>query len=135
METILRGNGTEVVVGREGTTIIGEKINPTGNSKLADALTRGELDLIRDLANRQIEWGADVLDVNTGVPGLDEPAVLVEAIKIVTSATNVPLCLDSANPKALEAGLAVTPGKPLVNSVNGEEKSLSWVLPMIGAQP
>jgi 5-methyltetrahydrofolate--homocysteine methyltransferase len=111
--------------------IIGEKINPTGRKKLAAALTEGNLDYVRQLAESQVAWGADVLDVNVGTPGLDEVAAIQKVIEVVASVVSVPLCLDSGNPQVLAAGLAVAPGKPLVNSVSGEEKRLMNVLPLV----
>jgi 5-methyltetrahydrofolate--homocysteine methyltransferase len=111
--------------------IIGEKINPTGRKKLAAALTEGNLDYVRQLAESQVAWGADVLDVNVGTPGLDEVAAIRKVIEAVASVVSVPLCLDSGNPEVLAAGLAVAPGKPLVNSVSGEEKRLMNVLPLV----
>ena len=132
MQTILRSESQEVVIGIERPfVIIGESINPTGHKKLKDALQEENYDYVRDLAVRQVEAGADILDVNVGVPGLDEVALLPKIIGIVTSVVDVPICIDSANPEALAAGLAVTPGKPLVNSVNGEEAMLEAVLPLV----
>ena len=132
MHTILRGATKEVTVGIDRPfTIIGEKINPTGNKKLGAALNEGNLDFVRQLAERQVAWGADVLDVNIGVPGLDEVAVVKKVVELVASIVSVPLCLDSGNPEVLAAGLAAAPGKPLVNSVSGEEKRLMSVLPLV----
>jgi 5-methyltetrahydrofolate--homocysteine methyltransferase len=132
MRTILRSDTKEVQIGRDSPfVIIGERINPTGRKKLAEALEAGDFDSIRELALSQVAAGADVLDVNVGVPGLDEAALLPEVVRLVASTADVPICLDSANPEALGAGLAVTPGKPLVNSVNGEEAMLETVLPIV----
>ncbi len=132
MHTLLKGATREVTVGIDRPfVIIGEKINPTGNKKLSAALTEGNLDFVRHLAERQVAWGADVLDVNVGVPGLDEVAVVKKAVELVASVVSVPLCLDSGNPEVLAAGLAAAPGKPLVNSVSGEEKRLASVLPLV----
>jgi 5-methyltetrahydrofolate--homocysteine methyltransferase len=132
MDTILKSDKQEVKISFNAPfVIIGEKINPTGRKKLAAALKDGDYDYVRKLATRQVETGADILDVNVGVPGLDEVAVLPEVAKIVSEIVHVPLCLDSANHEALAATLAVLPGKPLVNSVNGEEKSLEAVLPVV----
>jgi 5-methyltetrahydrofolate--homocysteine methyltransferase len=111
--------------------VIGEKINPTGRKILAGKINEGDYEYVRDLALKQVEAGADILDVNVGVPGLDEVAVLPEVAKIVSETVDVPLCLDSANHAALAAALAVLPGKPFVNSVNGEEKSMEAVLPVV----
>jgi len=132
MQTLLTSNKSEVKIDTEGPfVIIGEKINPTGHKKLATALREEDYDYVRELARKQVEAGADVLDVNVGVPGLDEVSLLPRVIEIVTSEVDVPICLDSANHEALAAGLAVTPGKPLVNSVNGEQASLEAVLPVV----
>lgn len=132
MQTILRSESKEVIIDIERPfVIIGESINPTGRKKLRDALQDENYDYVRDLAVRQVESGADILDVNVGVPGLDEVALLPEVIGIVSSAVDVPICIDSANPEALAAGLAVVRGKPLVNSVNGEEAMLESVLPLV----
>ena len=132
METILKSDKQEVKISFDAPfVIIGEKINPTGRKKLAAALQDGDYDYVRQLVTRQVEAGADILDVNVGVPGIDEVAVLPEVAKLVSEFVDVPLCLDSANHEALAAALAVLPGKPLVNSVNGEEKSLEAVLPVV----
>ncbi len=135
MNTVLKGSRKEVKISIERPFVmIGEKINPTGHKKLAAALSSGNLDYVRDLANRQLSWGADVLDINVGVPGLDEVALVRQVVELVSSLTDAPLCLDSANPAVLEAGLALAPGKPLVNSVSGEEKRLEAVLPLVSAR-
>jgi 5-methyltetrahydrofolate--homocysteine methyltransferase len=132
MQTTLRSNTTEVNIRPDGPTIvIGEKINPTGKKTLAIALRVGEFDCLGELAARQVAAGADVLDINVCVPGLDEVAVLVEVVKVVAAKVNVPLCIDSSNAKALAAALAVAPGKPLINSVNGEQSVLREMLPMV----
>ncbi len=132
MHTILKSNTKEVIIGIDRPfVIIGEKINPTGHKKLAAALTEGNFDYIRQLVERQIAWGADVLDVNVGVPGLDEVAMIPKVVALVASLTDAPICLDSGNPEVLAAGLAAAPGKPLVNSVSGEDKRLASVLPIV----
>ncbi len=132
MQTLLKSATGEVKIRGDGPfVVIGEKINPTGREKLAQALQAGNFETVRELAVRQVEAGADVLDVNVGVPGLDEVALMPQVVKVVAEAANVPLCLDSANPRALAAALAVAPGKPLVNSVNGEEKTLNAILPIV----
>jgi len=132
VQTILISNKSEVKIDTEGSfVIIGEKINPTGNKKLATALREEDYDYVRELARKQVEAGADVLDINVGVPEIDEVSLLPRVIEIVTSEIDVPICLDSANHEALAAGLAVAPGKPLVNSVNGEQASLEALLPII----
>ncbi len=111
--------------------IIGERINPTGRKKLAESLENGNLDLVRSEAIRQVKEGAHILDVNVGVSGIDEPKMLKEAILAIQEVTDVPLCIDSALPKALEAGLSAYKGKALVNSVNGEKHKLDEVLPLV----
>jgi 5-methyltetrahydrofolate--homocysteine methyltransferase len=132
MQTIIRSGSQEVIIDIESPfVIIGESINPTGHKKLKQALQEENYDYVRDLAVRQVEAGADILDVNVGVPGLDEAKLLPKVIGIVASVVDVPICIDSADPKALAAGLEATPGKPLVNSVNGEEAMLDSVLPLV----
>lgn len=132
MHTVLKGQTREVTIGIDRPFVmIGEKINPTGRKKLAAALAEGNLDYVRQLAENQAAWGADVLDINVGVPGIDEVSVVRQVVELVCSAVDLPLCLDSANPQVLQAGLAAAPGKPLVNSVSGEEKKLATVLPLV----
>lgn len=132
MQTILHRETTEVRIDIDRTfVIIGECINPTGHKRLSEALVKKKYDYVRDLAIRQVSAGADILDVNVGVPDLDEVTLLPEIVEIVASVVEVPLCIDSANPEALAAGLSVTPGKALVNSVNGEEAMLEAVLPIV----
>lgn len=132
METILRSEKKTVRISAEGpAVIIGEKINPTGFKRVATALQEGNFAYIRDLARKQVAAGADVLDVNVGVPDLDDVALFPEVIKAILEEVNVPICLDSPNPAALAAGLAAVPGKPLVNSVSGEEERLARVLPLV----
>jgi 5-methyltetrahydrofolate--homocysteine methyltransferase len=132
VETFIKAEAQEVKMGHSVPfVVIGEKINPTGRKKLAAAIKDSDYDYIRRLAIAQVEAGADILDVNVGIPGLDEAAVLPEVVRIVSETVEVPLCLDSANPDALAAALAILPGKPLVNSVNGEENSLKEVLPVV----
>jgi 5-methyltetrahydrofolate--homocysteine methyltransferase len=132
MKTTLKSEKKIVTMENNGPfTIIGEKINPTGRKKLAAALTEGNYDYVRELAIQQVEAGADLLDINVGVPGLDEVAVLPHVAQIVAGVVDVPLCIDSADRMALAAVLKILPGKPLVNSVNGEEASLSAILPVI----
>lgn len=113
--------------------IIGERINPTGRKKLAQALEKGNLKLVQAEAIKQVEEGTHILDVNVGVSGIDEPRILKEAILAIQEVTDIPICIDSALPEALEAGLEVYKGKALVNSVNGEEHKLEQVLPLVKA--
>jgi 5-methyltetrahydrofolate--homocysteine methyltransferase len=132
MHTVLKGSLKEVTIGIDRPFVmIGEKINPTGRKKLAAALAEGNLDYARKLAESQIVWGAEVLDVNVGVPGLDEAALAKKLVEMLASVVDIPICLDSANVEVLAAGLAAAPGKPLVNSVSGEEKKLEMILPLV----
>lgn len=132
MKTILKSKTKKVEISTDGPfTIIGEKINPTGRKKLAAALQEGNLDYVRDLAKKQIEAGADVLDVNVGMAGTDDVDYLPAIVKMLAEEFDIPLCLDSPNPKALAAALPLVQGRALVNSVNGEEKSLAAVLPIV----
>ena len=113
------------------TIIIGERINPTGRKKVLKALQEGDFDMVREDATSQVAAGAAVLDVNAGVPGADEPALLQQVMRTVPEVTDVPLCIDTADPEALEAALSLYEGKALVNSVNGEERALEAVLPLV----
>jgi 5-methyltetrahydrofolate--homocysteine methyltransferase len=113
------------------TVIIGERINPTGRKLMLKALQEGNFDMVRKDAERQVEAGAKILDVNAGVPGADEPALLKQVMATVMEVTDVPLCIDTADPEALEAALKSYEGKALINSVNGEERSLESVLPLV----
>jgi 5-methyltetrahydrofolate--homocysteine methyltransferase len=132
MQTILKSEKKTVVIDSEGSfVIIGEKINPTGRKKLAAALQAGDFDYIKNIALTQIAAGADVLDVNVGVPGMDDVALMQDVVKFLIQWVDLPLCLDSSNPATLAAGLMVAPGKPLVNSVSGEESRLSSILPVV----
>lgn len=132
MHTLLKSNTKEVVIGADKPfVIIGEKLNPTGLKKLGKALEEKNMDYVRRLAKRQVDWGADVLDVNVGHPGIDEIEMMSIVVEAVLSVVDVPLCIDSNEPQILEAGLKLAPGKPLVNSVNGEEKQLSTILPIV----
>jgi 5-methyltetrahydrofolate--homocysteine methyltransferase len=132
MHTILKSSKKEVTIGIDKPFVmIGEKINPTGNKKLAAALQEGNLDFVQQLAERQVAWGADVLDINVGVPGMDEVAMVSKVVAKVTEAVDVPLCIDSGKVEILAAGLKAAIGKPLVNSVNAEEKQLTDILPLV----
>jgi len=130
--TIVSSATQKVEISRDRpTVIIGERINPTGRKALQTALLEGNLEIVRQDALAQVEAGAAILDVNAGIPGVDEPALLQRVLSAVMEVTDVPLCIDTANPKALAAALALYKGKALVNSVNGEERSLSAVLPIV----
>lgn len=136
MHTILKSEKKEVVIGIDKPfVIIGEKLNPTGIKKLGQALVERNMEYVKHLAKRQVDWGADVLDVNVGHPQIEEAEVIPLVVEAVQSVVDVPLCIDSNEPKILEAGLnAIKGGKPLVNSVNGEEKQLATVLPIVKAR-
>ncbi|NWF63507.1 MAG: dihydropteroate synthase [Chloroflexi bacterium] len=136
MHTILKSEKKEVTIGFDKPfVIIGEKLNPTGIKKLGQALVERNMDYVKQLAKRQVDWGADVLDVNVGHPQIEEAEVMPLVVEAVQSVVDVPLCIDSNEPKILEAGLnAIKGGKPLVNSVNGEEKQLSAALPIVKAR-
>ncbi len=132
METVVTGKGTEIRFGSNlPTVIIAERINPTGRKSLAEELKQGKFDIVREDAVKQTRAGAHIIDINVGAAGVDEVKILPETVKVVMEVTNQPLCLDSANPKALKAALDVYPYKALINSVNGKEKSLEEVLPMV----
>jgi len=132
METRLTGSSREVIIsGDRPTVLIGERINPAGKKKLAESLKAGNLDFVRQEAIAQVKAGAEVLDVNVAVFGLDEVPLLPRAVQAITEVTGVPLCIDSANPAALQAALEGYQGKPLINSVSGEERSLERVLPLV----
>ncbi len=132
MHTVLKSATKQVTIGIDKPFVmIGEKINPTGNKKLGAAMQAGDLEAVRRLAERQVAWGADVLDVNVGVPGIDEVSMIEKVVAIVAGAVDVPLCIDSGKAEILAAGLNAAPGKPLVNSVNAEEKQLANVLPVV----
>jgi 5-methyltetrahydrofolate--homocysteine methyltransferase len=131
MITILRGITKEVVIDTEGpVVIIGECINPTRRRKLVSTLHARDFSYMLELAKSQINAMADVLDVNVGYPGVDDEALLPEAVIALQDNFDIPLCLDSPNPKAIEAALKVAKGKCLINSVNAEETSLQRLLPV-----
>ena len=132
MITRLSSATKEVLIGNgQPTVLIGEGINPTGKKEMSQALKAGNLEIIRKEALAQVQAGADVLDVNVSAFGVDEVTLLPQAVQAVMDTVDVPLCLDSANPKALEAALKVYKGKPLINSVTGEEHSLAKILPLV----
>ena len=132
VETKVASATREVIIGGgRPTVLIGERINPTGKKRLAEALRAGDLSVAREEAIAQVAAGADILDVNVGATGVDELTVLPLAVQAVAEVVDVPLCLDSRKVKALAAALAVCPGRPIVNSVTGEEASLEEVLPLV----
>lgn len=131
MKTVLRSKTKEVIINTEGPVIIiGENINPTRRKKLVSTLQEWNFDYVLELAKSQIDAMADMLDVNVGFPGVDDIKLLPETVKQLQSHFDIPLCLDSPNPKAIEAALKVIAGKCLINSVNGEEKSMNAILPI-----
>lgn len=132
METRILSATKEVIIADDQPTVlIGERINPAGRKKLVEALRTGNLELVRQEALAQVDAGADVLDICVSAFGIDEVALLPQAVEAVMEVAEVPLCLDSADPRALEAALRVYQGKPLINSVTGEEQSLARVLPLV----
>jgi 5-methyltetrahydrofolate--homocysteine methyltransferase len=131
-DTVLSSAAREVAIGFERPfVVIGERINPTGRKKLAAEMAAGDFSTVIADALAQVEAGAQMLDVNAGIPLADEPAILAEAVTLVQSITDVPLSIDSSIVAALEAGLSVYRGKALVNSVTGEEERLESVLPLV----
>jgi 5-methyltetrahydrofolate--homocysteine methyltransferase len=132
METKITSANKEVIISYDRPTVlIGERINPAGKKKLVESLKAGNMDIVRKEAIEQVKAGADILDVNVTVLGLDEAVLLPQAIKAVMEVTDVPICIDTVNPEALKAALKVYKGKPLINSVSGEERSLTRVLPLV----
>jgi 5-methyltetrahydrofolate--homocysteine methyltransferase len=132
METKVSSAKKEVIISiNRPTVLIGERINPTGKKKLAEALKSGNLEVVRQEAIAQVEAGADIIDVNVNTPGINDVELLPRVVKVVMEAVDAPLCLDSPNTAAIEAALKVYKGKPLINSVSGEEHSLKRVLPLV----
>ncbi|MFQ6022148.1 MAG: dihydropteroate synthase [Acidiferrobacterales bacterium] len=131
-DTTVSSATKEVVIGFERPfVIIGERINPTGRKVLAAEMAAGDYSRVKADARAQVEAGAHMLDVNAGIPLADESKILADAVQLVQSITDVPLSIDSSIVAALEAGLAVYQGRPLVNSVTGEEERLESVLPLV----
>jgi 5-methyltetrahydrofolate--homocysteine methyltransferase len=132
MHTVLSSPGQTVTIGHDQPfCIIGERINPTGRKKFQLQLRAGDLSAIEKDVADQIAGGANVLDVNMGVPLTDEPALLSSAITLIQSITDMPICIDSSIIEALQAGLETYQGKALVNSVTGEDERMDLVLPLI----
>jgi 5-methyltetrahydrofolate--homocysteine methyltransferase len=130
--TVLSGPGGEVRIGDDRPfAIIGERINPTGRARLTEEITRGDMSTVQEDAARQVEAGAAILDLNAGVPGFDEPAMLAQVVKAVHEVVGVPLCIDSSTPEALEAAVPLADGKVLINSVTAEEHSMERLLPLV----
>ncbi len=131
-DTVVSSPTKEVVIGFDRPfVLIGERINPTGRKLLAEEMKNGDFSRVETDAVSQVQAGAQMLDVNAGIPLADEPALLAQAIQLVQSLTDVPLSIDSSIVEALEAGLDVYQGKALVNSVTGEEERLERVLPLV----
>ena len=131
-DTVLSSATREVVIGfGRPFVMIGERINPTGRKLLTEEMKAGDFSRVEADALTQVAAGAQMLDVNAGIPLADEPAMLARAVKLVQSVTDVPLSIDSSIIEALEAGLSAYVGKPLVNSVTGEDEVMERVLPLV----
>jgi len=132
METRVTSSTKEVIISDEWPVVlIGDRINPSGNKRLAESLKKGDWEIVRNMALAQVQAGADIIDVNVSTFGVDEVTLLPGAVQVVMDTVPVPLCIDSDNPAALEAALKVYKGKPLINSVSGEKNSLEKVLPLV----
>jgi 5-methyltetrahydrofolate--homocysteine methyltransferase len=132
VDTVVQSRSKTVVIGTDQPfCIIGERINPTGRKAFAGELRDGEYGTVVSDALAQVEAGADMLDVNAGIPLVDEPELLSKLIKLVQDTVEVPICIDSSVVEALEAGLAAYEGKALVNSVTGEDERLEAILPLV----
>src|SRR3954466_8942002 len=132
LETVLRSASQEVVIGHTRRfCLIGERINPTGRRIFQEQLRAGDLSAVQRDVIAPAEGGADVLDVNMGVPMTDEPELLAKAIRLVQSVSDLPICIDSSVVEALEAGLAAYQGRALVNSVTAEDDRMARILPLV----
>ena len=132
MDTVLRSRSRTVTIGSEQPfCIIGERINPTGRKSFAEQLRGGDLSTVTVDAVAQVEAGADMLDVNAGIPLVDEPELLKSMLRTAQEAVDVPICIDSSVIEALEAGLSVYEGRALVNSVTAEDERLEEILPLV----
>ncbi len=132
MDTVLRSRSGSVTIGAEQPfCIIGERINPTGRKAFAEDLRNGDLSTVTVDAMAQVEAGANMLDVNAGIPLVDEPELLKSMLQTVQDAVDVPICIDSSVIEALEAGLSVYEGRALVNSVTAEDERLNEILPLV----
>ena len=132
MHTVVQSASKTVTIGHDQPfVIIGERINPTGRKKFQELLRAGDLSTIAVDVESQIKGGADMLDVNMGVPLTDEPALLSKAIKLIQGMTDMPICIDSSVIEALQAGLEAYEGKALVNSMTGEDDRMELILPLI----
>jgi 5-methyltetrahydrofolate--homocysteine methyltransferase len=131
METIVSSPNKKVIIGdNQPTVLIGERINPAGKKKLTESLKLGSLEVVRSEALAQVQAGADILDVCVGTFGVNEVDLLPKAVQAVMETVDIPLCIDSANTEALKAALKVYKGKPIINSVTGEEHSLNTIIPL-----
>jgi 5-methyltetrahydrofolate--homocysteine methyltransferase len=131
-KTVISSKTKEVIIGSgHPFVIIGERINPTGRKLLAEEMKAGNLERVREDALSQVAAGAQMLDVNAGVPLADEPKILADSIKLIQDITDVPLCIDSSIVEALKRGLEAYEGKALLNSVTGEEERLETILPLV----
>jgi len=115
----------------EGLIVIGERLNPTARKKFAEELKTGQFAFLREESRKQVDEGAHALDINVGVPGIDEPAAMRECLRILSSAVKTPLMIDSDNPVVLEAALSLYPGSGIVNSISGKAKSIDAVAPLV----
>jgi len=132
LDTVLSSRSREVVISIDRPfVIIGERINPTGRKVLAAEMKAGRMDRVKADAIAQAAAGAHMLDVNAGIPAIDEPALLVATIKAVSEVSNLPICIDSSVMEALEAALAAYEGKALVNSVTAEDERMDRILPLV----
>jgi 5-methyltetrahydrofolate--homocysteine methyltransferase len=132
MDTVLRSRSSTVTIGAEQPfCIIGERINPTGRKTFAEELREGNFETVTKDALAQAHAGADMLDVNAGIPLVDEPELLMSMLRTVQEAVDAPICIDSSVVEALEAGLSVYEGRALVNSVTAEDDRLEQILPLV----
>jgi 5-methyltetrahydrofolate--homocysteine methyltransferase len=134
MQTIIKSAKTTVTIGPDlPTALIGERINPTGRKSLAAKFIEGDLSTVAEEAQKQIAAGADIIDVNVGAAGVDQVDLLPKAVNLVIEAVDAPVSIDSPSPDAIRAALESLPGghKPVVNSVNGEERALEAILPLV----
>ena len=132
MDTVIGSRSRTVTIGAEHPfCIVGERINPTGRKVFAEELRGGDLSRVAADATAQLEAGADALDINAGIPLVDEPELLKAMIRAAQAAVEAPLCIDSSVVEALEAGLSVYEGRPLVNSVTAEDERLELILPLV----
>ena len=132
METRISSAAKEIIISDDQPTVlIGERINPAGRKKLATALQAGDIEFVRGEAIAQVQAGADILDVNVSMSGVDQITLLPQVVQVVMEVVDVPLSLDSDNAEVLEAALKIYRGKPIINSVTGQEHSLNEILPLV----